>query len=129
MTKASKTYILQTLVATVLGLVGAVVGFVIAAPLGAYSDIQIGLVRGYEVTGGIDGSIGAWLGVVLGVWLVAKVMKQSGSLGYSAGLAAIGAVLMSIGVLWLVPVLSTPLMLLVIGASGTLGWHIKLVKR
>lgn len=122
-------HVLQVIIGSLIGLVGAVAGFVVAAPMGAYSDIQIGLVRGYEVTGGIGGSVGMLVGAVLGVWVVALFSKVSGSLLYSAALASIGAVLMCIGVLWLVPILGTPLMLLLTGALATVGWHMKSIKR
>lgn len=126
--KISKTHVLQGIIGSLVGLVGAVAGFVIAAPLGAYSDIQIGAVRGYEVTGGIGGSVGMLLGVVMGVWVVAKFSKVPGSFLYSIALGSIGAVLMCIGVLWLVPVLGTPLMVLITAVLATVGWHLQSVK-
>lgn len=121
--KISKTNVLQVVIASLSGLVGAVGGFVVAAPLGAYSGIQIGLVRGYEVTGGIGGSIGMLITVVAAIWIVATFSKVSGSLVYSIAFGSIGAVLMCIGVLWLVPVLGTPLMVLITAVLATIGWQ------
>ncbi len=134
--KITKTQVLQVIIGSLAGLVGAVAGFVITAPMGAYSDIHIGLVRGYEVTGGIGGSLGMWIGVALGVLVVAKFSKVPGLLSYgllyrllhSAALASVGAVLMCIGVLWLVPILGTPLMVLLTALLATVGWHLRSVK-
>lgn len=118
----------SSLVGTIFGgIAGLLIGMVSMANYG----LVIGYLPGYEAGGALGGAAGVWIGSVLGLLLAAKLSHtdKEGSLIWSVVFSAVGAVVLLVGMSWMVPVINNPVMVLVVAALAHLGWNLPRFRR
>lgn len=113
-------YFSGVLVAIAGGIAGLLVGIVSMAN----SGLVVGYLPGYEAGGVLGGAAGIWIGSLFGIMLAAKLSRTDGSFLWATVFSLIGSVGMLAAVSWQVPIIDSPVLLLVVVALAYVGWNL-----
>lgn len=116
---------IQLFSAIVGGIIIGVLGLLWGVMMWVDTAFVIGeLMPGYETGGALGGSLGIWLGSILGIYVANRFSHTTGTWWLSILLSGLGMTIILMSVAWKIPILNHPALFFVVPILTYVGWNL-----